>query len=412
MKTIFSASILLIVISHQTLAQGNISVGSTTYPYVGPAQYGAIGLPRGEIMFSNTNTQNQLYFMQNGFMSSSGLFQYRNSSVASAIGLDNGNIFFFTAPAGTANANIPLAARLIMGNDGNMRMGTLNSTAKGRLHIGAEDKNVKSAISIRQSNADPYGFDIGLDQSLNGNMFLYRVAADVKNNVMEFDRNNGNVGIGTSPSAKLAVHNDVPLGTTAGSNQLLMRVSGKGDNYFMNNLWLRRDANGFEWWTTTLHDGISIEGSFLTPGVDTRTWWERHPFNDIQKWGNNNLTYMSLIGGYAPNGTVTTLAVKGRVHANEVKVDLSVPGPDYVFEKDYKLPPLNEIKSYIDEHKHLPEVPSAKEMEKNGVQLGEMNMLLLKKVEELTLYLIEQQKQNEIQSEEIKQLKQLIKNED
>jgi hypothetical protein len=83
------------------------------------------------------------------------------------------------------------------------------------------------------------------------------------------------------------------------------------------------------------------------------------------------------------------LAVKGVIHAEEVKVDLSVPGPDYVFESTYKLPTLQELQLYIAQNKHLPEVPSAKEMEQNGINVGEMNMILLKKVEELTLYLIE-----------------------
>jgi hypothetical protein len=66
---------------------------------------------------------------------------------------------------------------------------------------------------------------------------------------------------------------------------------------------------------------------------------------------------------------------------------------------------LAEIETYIKENKHLPEVPSAKEMEKNGVQLGEMNMLLLKKVEELTLYVIEQNKEIKELKNEIKELK-------
>lgn len=83
------------------------------------------------------------------------------------------------------------------------------------------------------------------------------------------------------------------------------------------------------------------------------------------------------------------LTVKGKIHAQEVKVDLSDPGPDYVFNEDYKLTPLSEIKSYIKTNKHLPEVPSAREMETNGINLSAMNMLLLKKVEELTLHLIE-----------------------
>jgi hypothetical protein len=118
-------------------------------------------------------------------------------------------------------------------------------------------------------------------------------------------------------------------------------------------------------------------------------------------------------------GTTTPdqlLTVKGIIHSQEVRVDLTVPGPDYVFEKNYSLPALKEVKDYIDQHKHLPEVPSAIQMEKNGVQLGEMNMLLLKKVEELTLYVIEQnkkielqQQQNEVQQKQIDKLNAAIK---
>ena len=92
------------------------------------------------------------------------------------------------------------------------------------------------------------------------------------------------------------------------------------------------------------------------------------------------------IGTANPNQKLT---VNGIIYGKEIKVDLSVPGPDYVFEKNYHLTSLKEVKAYIDEHKHLPEVPSAAEMEKNGIGLSEMNMILLKKVEELTLHLIE-----------------------
>ena len=96
----------------------------------------------------------------------------------------------------------------------------------------------------------------------------------------------------------------------------------------------------------------------------------------------------------------------GAVHSKEVKVSLTPgTGPDYVFEPTYNLSPLDSIKTYIDKNKHLPEVPSAKEMEQNGVNLGEMNMLLLKKIEELTLYVIEQNKRIDGQQTEIKELK-------
>jgi hypothetical protein len=98
------------------------------------------------------------------------------------------------------------------------------------------------------------------------------------------------------------------------------------------------------------------------------------------------------------------LTVNGTIHSKEVKVDLSVPAPDYVFEKEYKLPSLEEIKTYIDENKHLPDVPSAKEMEMNGVQLGEMNMVLLRKMEEMTLYMIELKKENELAKDKMQSM--------
>lgn len=82
------------------------------------------------------------------------------------------------------------------------------------------------------------------------------------------------------------------------------------------------------------------------------------------------------------------LVVDGKIRSEEVKVEI-INGPDYVFASDYELRTLEETKKYIIENKHLPEIPSAKEMEANGVELGDMNMRLLKKIEELTLYQIE-----------------------
>ncbi|RXG11374.1 hypothetical protein DSM03_11711 [Leeuwenhoekiella aestuarii] len=82
------------------------------------------------------------------------------------------------------------------------------------------------------------------------------------------------------------------------------------------------------------------------------------------------------------------LDVNGNLRTKEVKVEI-FNGPDYVFESDYKLRELIEVEQYLKKYKHLPEVPSAKEMENDGIEVGKMNMLLLKKIEELTLYQIE-----------------------
>jgi hypothetical protein len=113
-------------------------------------------------------------------------------------------------------------------------------------------------------------------------------------------------------------------------------------------------------------------------------------------------------------------AVNGNIHSKQVNVDLT-NWPDYVFQKDYALKPLSEVKAYIDQNQHLPEIPSTQQITKDGLNLGEMNQLLMKKVEELTLYLIEKDKEmkeehlsNKSQQEEITELKQqvqlLIKN--
>ena len=83
--------------------------------------------------------------------------------------------------------------------------------------------------------------------------------------------------------------------------------------------------------------------------------------------------------------------VNGKIRTQEVIVTLD-NWPDYVFENDYELTPLNELEEYIQKNKHLPNVPSASEVAENGAQLGEMNKVLLEKVEELTLYLLEQDK--------------------
>ncbi len=96
------------------------------------------------------------------------------------------------------------------------------------------------------------------------------------------------------------------------------------------------------------------------------------------------------------------LAVNGNVRAKEVKVE-TTNWPDYVFTKDYSLPSLEVVQKHIDQKGHLINIPSAKDIEANGIELGEMNRLLLEKIEELTLYIIENKA-------EIEFLKATIKN--
>ena len=113
---------------------------------------------------------------------------------------------------------------------------------------------------------------------------------------------------------------------------------------------------------------------------------------------NKNI-YMAASGGNVGIGTTDPkgykLAVAGKTVTEEVVVKLQANWPDYVFDSEYKLLSLSEVEQYIKANKHLPEVPSALQIRENGLSVGEMNTLLLKKVEELTLHLIELKKEND-----------------
>jgi hypothetical protein len=111
----------------------------------------------------------------------------------------------------------------------------------------------------------------------------------------------------------------------------------------------------------------------------------------------------------ASNPNNYTLAVNGQIGAKDVRVEAtSATWPDYVFESTYDLPSLKEVETYLKVNKHLKEIPSAREIAQNRHQLGEMDALLLKKIEELTLYLIEQNKKMEAQQQEINVLRKQV----
>ena len=187
---------------------------------------------------------------------------------------------------------------------------------------------------------------------------------------------NGMMGLGTSfPSSKLHV-----VGT--GGFSIDLKVNGRistGDAQNGGGMWVS-EANG-------MFVGQSSANSL--------------------GFFNNGWGFVLNSSGNVGVGTISPdekLTVNGKIHATSIKIESTVPTPDYVFENSYQLLSLEEIKAYIDKNKHLPEVPSAKEIEKNGIDVGEMNMLLLKKVEELTLYVIELKKRDQIQQAEIELL--------
>lgn len=161
---------------------------------------------------------------------------------------------------------------------------------------------------------------------------------------------------------------------------------GYGPGIFMNGntdpSWIRRFNAAYN--QSELRVDFSDDAQGDDSFVVGYTYWED------QQW---HPCFTVINDGSVGIGTRQTtgyrLAVNGGVKAKEVRVE-SANWPDYVFNQHYKKLTLIELKKFIHINQHLPEIPSAKQVQDKGIQLGEMNNLLLKKVEELTLYLIEQ----------------------
>jgi len=188
---------------------------------------------------------------------------------------------------------------------------------------------------------------------------------------------NGNVGIGTAaPASKLHV-------SASASVSVNVETTGAA-----------RAQTWYKTPTANFVTGINIDNRF---GIVPNTYVS----------GANGMWMDSL--GRVSVGTTDSkgykFAVNGSIIGTSMNVKLSANWPDYVFKPSYALSPLGELEKYIDAYHHLPEVPSAAEVEKNGLDLGEINKALVKKVEELTLYMIALNKRLEQQQKDIETLK-------
>lgn len=212
----------------------------------------------------------------------------------------------------------------------------------------------------------------------------------------------GNVGIGaTEPRAKLDVAGNMLLQSALNNSSLrpslsTQPLSGEIRSYSQlgysgDDGLLRLSAGAGT--TPAIMSYIDISSYSTIPDMDQNIVFGTAGEEKMRIHKNGNIG----IGTANPN---EKLAVNGKIRAREIKVE-ATNWPDYVFEEDYQIGKLQELESYIKVNKHLPDMPSAKEVSANGVELGEMNKLLLKKIEELTLHLIEKDKQLNIQSNKI-----------
>ncbi|MCL9807677.1 hypothetical protein NAT51_19295 [Flavobacterium amniphilum] len=221
------------------------------------------------------------------------------------------------------------------------------------------------------------------------------------NEVMRMDSNN-NVGIGvTSPKSKLSIKGvgDYNIGVSIQSpnaNQALdimpgFKLTGSPTG--------QRDDTTMSFRSS----GDNMGNIAFATGNDERM---RIGGNGNVGIGTTNPQYRLDVVG--KSSFTDNMKVDAKIEAKEVKITLT-PTADFVFEEDYNLPKLEEVEKHIKEKKHLPEIASAKEMEKEGVNVGEFQIKLLQKIEELTLYTIEQNKKIMEMQKEIAALKKISK---
>ncbi len=261
------------------------------------------------------------------------------------------------------NGNLVLQTKLIdrMTIDNNGQVGIGTSSPSSLLTLNGTDP----ILQIRNSNVDKgflqlVGDDMKIGTNVSNDFGKFTIRTNGGDRL--FVNHDGKVGINTSDFRNYAL----TIGPNGGSNssgiEFLDQLNLAGKLVF------------------------SIAGSELRATGSTFT---------IGTLGQNNIklygTSIIMGGDFGAAGRM--LSVHGGIIGTSVTALAINSWPDYVFENDYKLKTLSEVKQFIAENKHLPNIPPASEIEKNGVELGDISKRLMEKVEELTLYILQQQEQ-------------------
>ena len=360
------------------------------------------GTMNGNITFSASNLQIQAPYYginygvtQPANSNNVAMFANSNTFTLDFVGWSNGWRFI---PTSTTSYPAPVvsfspAGNAVFGSDTGLPPGGSAITIKGPNlpvnYAGYQDINYSfnSAGSARIRGYRGGSWDTYLQFLVN----KIGQGSDSPTVAMHIDQS-GNVGIGTTkPGNKLQIADGADDWTPYGSVQIT-RAANPGDNRFH----LSFIRNGM------MVSGIGYVGATNTLGIWTGANTASTPVITF--------TQGQTVGIGTTNPGPYKLAVEGWLGARKIVVTQASPWADYVFDSSYNLKPISDVEQFINMHKHLPEVPSAAEVQKDGIDIGTTQVTLLKKIEELTLYMIKQNKEIEKLKKEVIEIKKPAKN--
>jgi hypothetical protein len=228
-----------------------------------------------------------------------------------------------------------------------------------------------------------------------------------------YNTNTANVGISNgalwTPSYKLHI-NTLAAGVASAMLESDMATGATAQFRLKNttgqqqvNISLRKTGADFEMLQSAYVPGFGW-GEYLYFNFTTRKYEMRGGIADAEFKNSGNVYFNNTGGGVGVGVTSLGAGVKfqvdGKIKCKEVEVALT-PWPDHVFNANYNLRPLEEVEAFIVNNKHLPDVPNQQEIQNNGLNLGQMDAILLQKIEELTLYVIELKKENNMLKQKI-----------
>lgn len=320
---------------------------------------------------------------------------------------------------GKLHLTIQATPRLTIGSSGNVGIGTTNPNFK--MHINGGDLFVQSSSGLIR---------LGYEGSNEWQMATTGAGADLRwytttnggttITPRHYFSQNGNVGIGgfSGPGVPIGRLDVIAVGTTSSNNVFVLR------NSVLDTIMRIRDDgrmgigyNGSTYGRTINLGGTGINfytaseaafGGAVFPTDTSLVIWSNSNANNYlvlqPSWGNTG------VGTYTPNAkfhlngagligsnssriaTGYEWSVDGEIMCENLVMQNSTSWPDYVFEDNYQLMPISDLEESIRKNKHLPNVPSAADIEKNGIHMAEMSKVYMEKIEELTLYIIQLEK--------------------